>query len=211
MEDNIENIQKINELKNLILTARNQNNFEEEKQHLNILEINISLELMDQDKLLPGRIKELEFLLTETRLRLKKLGQNITESVEVTEIKDAEDLANGGEPMMTCKTPFQVKTSGGDVFHISFPPPNDKVTGCQVPKSLLKTVLKGPDDFGNDTNSTNIQSTQAVLMYGLPGNGKTLLASWLSGEMETAFIKADGSRLLSKWLGQTNTVFMLFY
>ena len=160
--------EKFQNIKASIAKARDEKNEEDEKHFLNIMEIDVTLELMDQDKLTLGQTTQLEELLSETRLRLRSLGQDITERVEVQQVEEEGTAVKGKTPHGR-KPPLQVKTSGGDVFYVTYPLPTDRVTGCEVSKTILRCVLKGPKEFGAETNATNIHSTQAVLLYGLPG------------------------------------------
>jgi transitional endoplasmic reticulum ATPase len=48
-----------------------------------------------------------------------------------------------------------------------------------------------------------IRPIKGILLYGTPGNGKTLLAKAVATESEANFISIKGPELLSKWVGES--------
>jgi transitional endoplasmic reticulum ATPase len=46
---------------------------------------------------------------------------------------------------------------------------------------------------------------QGILLYGVPGTGKTMLAEGLAAESRAAVVTVSGAEIYSKFLGETET------
>ncbi|MCF7862155.1 CDC48 family AAA ATPase [Candidatus Woesearchaeota archaeon] len=71
-----------------------------------------------------------------------------------------------------------------------------------VKRKLIETIewpLKSPQDF----IKAGIKPPKGILMYGTPGNGKTLLAKAIANEVDANFISIKGPELISKWVGES--------
>lgn len=84
--------------------------------------------------------------------------------------------------------PGQVKTTFKDV------------AGLQDAKDDMQDIidfLKNPKKF----DAMGAQAPKGVLMYGGPGNGKTLLARAVAGEVNCSFISVTGSSFIEMYVG----------
>lgn len=73
---------------------------------------------------------------------------------------------------------------------------------AEIKQELIEIVdwpLKRKEIF----ERIGIQPPRAVLLFGAPGTGKTLLAQALATESDVNFISVKGPELLSKWVGES--------
>ncbi|MEO0556613.1 MAG: CDC48 family AAA ATPase [Bacteroidota bacterium] len=79
----------------------------------------------------------------------------------------------------------------------------DDIGGLDEVKRQLKEgielPLKRPDAF----KRLGIRQARGFLLFGPPGNGKTLLAKAVAKEAEANFVATKSSDLLSKWVGES--------
>lgn len=108
--------------------------------------------------------------------------------------KNLEKLSVGGKG---------VDASGQEPGDLISEPPRitfeDIVDLEEVKKALKKAIIypiKRPDLFLD-----RVGWDKGVLLYGPPGNGKTMLAAAVANEVKAAFMVADASDIMSKWLG----------
>jgi transitional endoplasmic reticulum ATPase len=66
-------------------------------------------------------------------------------------------------------------------------------------KEAVELPLKSPEKF----TKMGIRPVRGILLVGLPGTGKTLLAKAVATESEANFISVKGPEFLSKWVGES--------
>ena len=66
-------------------------------------------------------------------------------------------------------------------------------------QEMVEWPLKRPDAF----KRMGIEVPKGILLYGLPGTGKTLLAKAVANESESNFISIKGPQIFSKWVGES--------
>ncbi len=79
----------------------------------------------------------------------------------------------------------------------------DDVGGLENAKQALQEAVEWPLKFPNIHKFLNAKPVKGILLYGLPGTGKTLLAKALAHESEINFISVRGPEFLSKWVGES--------
>lgn len=75
-----------------------------------------------------------------------------------------------------------------------------QVIGADAAKEELQHIvawLRNPHQF----RAIGIDRPRGILLYGVPGTGKTLLARALAGESNAAFLVASATDFVTKWVG----------
>ena len=79
----------------------------------------------------------------------------------------------------------------------------DDVGGLRESKQELKEIVVWPLKYPEFYKYMKSRPPNGILIYGLPGTGKTLLAKALAHETEINFISVKGPEFLSKWVGES--------
>ena len=79
----------------------------------------------------------------------------------------------------------------------------DDIGGLEKAKQELKEVVEWPLKYPKVFKRMGITPPKGVLLYGLPGTGKTLLAKAVANEAEANFIYIKGPEIMSKWVGES--------
>lgn len=79
----------------------------------------------------------------------------------------------------------------------------DDIGGLEDAKQMLQETIEWPLRYPNIYNHMKATPPKGILLYGLPGTGKTLLAKALAHESEVNFISVKGPEFLSKWVGES--------
>ncbi len=79
----------------------------------------------------------------------------------------------------------------------------DNIGGMDSIKQELIEIVEWPLKQKDSFKRLGINPPRAVLLFGAPGTGKTLLAKALATESQVNFISVKGPELLSKWVGES--------
>ena len=79
----------------------------------------------------------------------------------------------------------------------------EEVGGLEEAKQSLVEAVEWPLKYPEAFESVGIRPPRGILLYGLPGTGKTLLVRALATESSVNFISVKGPELLSKWVGES--------
>ncbi|MFZ2471384.1 MAG: CDC48 family AAA ATPase, partial [Methanothrix sp.] len=79
----------------------------------------------------------------------------------------------------------------------------DEVGGLEEVKQSLIEAVEWPLKYPEAFSAVGVRPPRGILLYGLPGTGKTLMVRALATESNLNFISVKGPELLSKWVGES--------
>lgn len=79
----------------------------------------------------------------------------------------------------------------------------DQIAGMAEAKRSIHEMVILPLQKPELTKSLGLRAGGGVLLYGPPGNGKTLLGKAIATELDAAFFYASGAQIRSKWHGES--------
>ncbi len=130
-------------------------------------------------------------ILPKINLKDAKISPEILKNLEV-DMKDFKNALLQVEPSAMREVLVEIpKVKWSDVG------------GLEEMKQNLKEMVEWPLKHPKAFKKMGIRPPRGILMYGLPGTGKTLLAKAVANESEANFISIKGPELLSKWVGES--------
>merc|ERR1712054_421106 len=76
------------------------------------------------------------------------------------------------------------------------------IGGMDVQKQEIREAVELPLTHGDLYRQIGIDPPRGVLLYGPPGTGKTMLAKAVANHTKAAYIRANGSEFVQKYLGE---------
>ncbi len=92
-----------------------------------------------------------------------------------------------------------------ELIEIKKPKELDHVAGLEEVKEEINRKIIYPIKYSRLYKRYGKQSGGGILMYGLPGTGKTMIARAIAKDIDADFISIKCSDLLSKWLGESES------
>lgn len=77
------------------------------------------------------------------------------------------------------------------------------VGGLEAIKRELKEAIEWPLNYAELFSKTNTRPPKGILLYGVAGTGKTLIAKAVANESQVNFISVKGPSLISKFIGES--------
>jgi len=77
------------------------------------------------------------------------------------------------------------------------------IGGLDDTKDRLREMVEWPQKHPERFEKMGINAPKGILMYGLPGTGKTLLAKAVANESNSNFISIKGPEVFSKYVGES--------
>ncbi len=87
----------------------------------------------------------------------------------------------------------------------------DQVGGLEDVKRELQEAVEWPMKYPGLYDKLGHKMPRGILLHGPSGPGKTLLAKAVATESEANFVSVRGPELLSKWVGESERLFFLFF
>jgi transitional endoplasmic reticulum ATPase len=115
----------------------------------------------------------------------------------------------GGQPDLKPKTsnlkPEEAEGSDGSEWLVGEKPNMtfDKICGMIEAKQAIMEMVVYPLKQPEKSAALGLNPGGGVLLYGPPGNGKTLLGKAIAGELDCPFFYASGASIRSKWHGES--------
>ena len=78
----------------------------------------------------------------------------------------------------------------------------DDIAGMEEAKATIKEMVVYPLQHPEKAAELGVNPGGGVLLFGPPGNGKTLLGKAIANELDCPFYYASGAKIRSKWSGE---------
>ncbi len=101
----------------------------------------------------------------------------------------------GQESAATADSEFQITADTG----VSF----DDIDGMEEAKAAIREMVILPMQAPEKAKALGIKAGGGVLLYGPPGNGKTMFGKAIAHEIKAPFFYASGAQIRSKWHGES--------
>ena len=79
----------------------------------------------------------------------------------------------------------------------------EDIGGLEETQERLKEMVEWPKEYPGRFDDMGIDVPKGILLYGLPGTGKTLLAKAVANESNSNFISIKGPEIFSKYVGES--------
>ena len=127
------------------------------------------------------------------RLRSQPLRKTQTDSANGEGVRPLGERA--GKSAAAADSEFLVTSDTG----VSF----DDIDGMAAAKSAIYDMVVNPMLQPEKAKALNIKPGGGVLLYGPPGNGKTMFGKAIAHEIKAPFFFASGAQIRSKWHGES--------
>ena len=79
----------------------------------------------------------------------------------------------------------------------------EDIGGLEETKDRLQEMVEWPQKYPERFENMGIEVPKGILLYGMPGTGKTLLAKAVANEANANFISIKGPEVFSKYVGES--------
>ena len=135
-------------------------------------------------------------------------------------LKNAEELLNSAEALQ--KQLKQASNNSGASQNNSNEKANQARTilsktklsdvfGMEEAKRIVKLNIIEPLKNPEEASKYGLTLGGGLLLYGLPGTGKTFFAKAIAGELDMPFYEIRSSEILSKWVGESPQKMQAFF
>lgn len=136
-------------------------------------------------------MSSLRRILPKINLKEEKIPSKILEGLKVN-AQDFQNALRVVEPSAMREVLIEVpKVRWTDIGNL------------EEAKQNLKEMVEWPLNHPSSFKRLGISPPRGILLYGLPGTGKTMLAKAVATESEANFIAIRGPEIYSKWVGES--------
>jgi len=159
----------------------------------------------------PLSVGNLEEIIDENHAIVSVSGQGGTENyVNILSIVDKDQLEPNASLLLHNKTMSVVGLLTDEVdplvqvMEVEKAPPETyaDVGGLETQIQEIKEAVELPLTHPEVYEDIGIRPPKGVILYGVPGTGKTLLAKAVANETSATFLRIVGSELIQKYLGE---------
>lgn len=133
----------------------------------------------------------------------------IAEKLKTTPLPKPASFRSSGPPVLQPSSPSATTAGGGgdggsefqvtDDTGVTF----DDIDGMAAAKAAIYDMVINPMLQPEKAKALNIKPGGGVLLYGPPGNGKTMFGKAIAHEIKAPFFFASGAQIRSKWHGES--------
>jgi transitional endoplasmic reticulum ATPase len=136
-------------------------------------------------------MRSLRRILPEINLEQPKIPAEILNKIKITK-QDFDEALRDVQPSAMREVLVQRPNVGWE-----------DIGGLQQVKEELTEAIEWPLKHANLFAEVDVQPPKGILLYGPPGNGKTMIAKAVAATSEANFISIKGPELISKWVGES--------
>ena len=81
----------------------------------------------------------------------------------------------------------------------------EDVGGLEDTQEKLREMVEWPQKYPERFENLGINAPKGILLYGMPGTGKTLLAKAVANESDSNFISIKGPEIFNKYVGESES------
>lgn len=140
------------------------------------------------------------------------LAEQCSGQVAQSYLEEAEAWLDNAEAMYAKparKAPARKAVEVGDETDSTWMPMPDPgvrfadIAGMEDAKQAIHDMIIAPLASIENARALGVKAGGGVLFFGPPGNGKTMIARAIAGELEAPFYYATGAEIRSKWHGES--------
>lgn len=149
--------------------------------------VGADLEILSKE----AAMRSLRRILPEINLSEEKVSTEILQKIKITS-DDFRDALKEVRPSALREVQVQIPNVAW----------ND-VGGLDELKEELREAVEWPIKHKEAFEYVDVEAPKGILLHGLPGTGKTMIAKALATMTDSNFISIKGPELLSKWVGES--------